>query len=277
MSLRINTNIAAINAQRTMGSNQRMIDKTYSQLASGSRINKSSDDAAGLAISENMKAQLRSARQARRNANDGISFVQVAEGGLNEVNNMIVRMRELSIQSASDTVGDKERGYINQEAQAIKLEMDRVAKSTKWNTTPLLDGSKASFDFQVGIHSDPFLDTISFDPSKADTTLSGLGLSTIDLSTKEGAKEGLLYLDQSQEIVADARASFGALQNRLTHTIQNLQVFEENTAAAKSRIKDTDFAEASAELTKNNILLQASTSTLAQANQKNQLALGLIG
>ncbi len=277
MSLRINTNLAAINAQRTMGSNQRMIDKTYSQIASGNRINRSADDAAGLAISENMRAQLRSARQARRNADDGISFIQVAEGGLNEVNNMIIRLRELSIQAASDTVGDKERGYINQEAQALKLELDRVAKATKWNTTPLLDGSSPSFDFQVGIHSDPFLDTIKFDPSKADTTLEGLGLTLIDLSSKESAKEGLLYLDSSQEIVADARASFGALQNRLQHTIENLQVFEENTSAAKSRIRDTDFAEASAELTKQNILLQASTAMLSQANQKNNLALSLIG
>ncbi len=277
MALRIGTNVAAINSQRTMADNQRAIDKTYSQLASGSRINKSADDAAGLAISENMRAQLRSGRQARRNANDGISFVQVAEGGLNQVNNMIIRLRELSIQAASDTVGEAERGYIQQETEQIKNEIDRVSRATKWNTTQLLDGSSPVFDFQIGIHSDPFLDQISFDASQLDTTLEGLDLQNIDLSEKETAQEGLAYLDRAQEKIGSVRASFGALQNRLAHTIDNLQVFEENTAAAKSRIKDTDFAEASAEMTKQNILLQASTAMLAQANQKNNLALGLIG
>jgi len=260
-----------------MATNQRAIDKTYEQLASGSRINKSADDAAGLAISENMRAQLRSGRQARRNAEDGISFVQVAEGGLNQVNNMIIRLRELSIQAASDTVGEAERGYIQQETDQIKNEIDRVSRATKWNTTPLLDGSSPVFDFQIGIHSDPFLDQISFDAAQLDTTLEGLDLQNIDLSTKETAQDGLAYLDRSQEKIGSVRASFGALQNRLTHTIDNLQVFEENTAAARSRIKDTDFAETTAEMTKQNILLQASTAMLSQANQKNNLALSLIG
>ncbi len=277
MSLRISTNLAAINAQRTMGNNQRSIDRTYEQLASGSRINKSADDAAGLAISENMRAQLRSGRQARRNAEDGISFVQVAEGGLNQVNNMIIRLRELSIQAASDTVGEAERGYIQQEVEQIKTEIDRVSRATKWNSTPLLDGSSPVFDFQIGIHSDPYLDQISFDASQLDTTLDGLNLQNIDLTTKENAQDGLAFLDASQEKIGSVRASFGALQNRLTHTSSHLQVFEENTAAARSRIKDTDFAESTAELTKQNILLQASTAMLSQANQKNNLALSLIG
>ncbi len=277
MSLRINTNIAAINAQRTLGISQRNINKTYAQLSSGSRINKSADDAAGLAISENMRAQLRSARQARRNAEDGISMIQVAEGGLNEVNNMIIRLRELSIQSASDTISDVERNYIQKEVDQVKSEIDRVAKSTKWNKTPLLDGSRPVFDFQVGIHSDPMLDQISFDSTETDSSLFGLDLEDINLVDKEYAREGLEYLDNAQKKIGSMRADFGALQNRLNTTIANLQVSEENIAAANSRIRDTDFAETTATLTKNNIQLQAATAMLAQANQKNNLALNLIG
>ncbi len=277
MGFRVTTNIAAINAQRNLVGSQRNIGKSMSQLASGSRINIAADDAAGLAISENMKAQIRSVRQANRNANDGISMVQTAEGGLNEVSNIIVRLRELGIQAASDTVGETERGFLDKEVQQLKDEMQRISNVTTWGKTKLLDGSTPAFDFQVGIYNNESEDRISFDASSNVATLDALGLADVNYTTKEGAQSALASLDTAQSTVNGMRANLGALQNRLTSTIDNLAVSEENLSAANSRIRDTDVAQASAEMTRNNILLQASTSTLAQANQVNQLALKLLG
>ncbi len=276
MGLRVSTNIAAVNAQRNLSGSQMNIQDSLAKLASGSRINKSADDAAGLAISENMKAAIRSTRQANRNANDGISMVQTAEGGLNEIGNIIVRMRELGIQAASDTVSDVERGFVNKEIVQLKSEMQRIASVTTWGKTKLLDGSTPQFDFQVGIYNGENEDRISFDSSQNVATLDALGLDGVDYSQKEGAQNGLAALDQAQESVNGMRANLGALQNRLLSTVNNLGVFEENMSAANSRIRDTDVAAASAELTRNNILLQASTSALAQANTSNQVALNLI-
>ena len=277
MGFRVSTNIAAINAQRNLLSSQNNINDSMSKLASGSRINKAADDAAGLAISENIKAQIRSARQANRNANDGISMVQTAEGGLNEIGNIIVRLRELGIQAASDTVGDTERSFIDKEVQQLKSEVQRIASVTTWGTTKLLDGTTPVFDYQVGLYNDDFEDRISFDAAENVATLDALGLEGVDYTSKEGAQEALAYLDDAQTDVNGMRANLGALQNRLQSTVQNLLVAEENMSAANSRIRDTDVAEASAELTRNNILLQAATSTLAQANQVNGTALKLIG
>jgi len=276
MGLRVSTNIAAVNAQRNLSGSQMNIQDSLAKLASGSRINKSADDAAGLAISENMKAAIRSTRQANRNANDGISMVQTAEGGLNEIGNIIVRMRELGIQAASDTVSDVERGFVNKEIVQLKSEMQRIASVTTWGKTKLLDGSTPQCDFQVGIYNGENEDRISFDSSQNVATLDALGLDGVDYSQKEGAQNGLAALDQAQESVNGMRANLGALQNRLLSTVNNLGVFEENMSAANSRIRDTDVAAASAELTRNNILLQASTSALAQANTSNQVALNLI-
>ncbi|MEK2646757.1 flagellin [Bdellovibrio sp. BCCA] len=277
MGMRVTTNIAALNAQRNLVGSQRAINDSMAKLASGSRINKAADDAAGLAISERLKAQIRSASQAQRNANDGISMIQTAEGGLNEIGNIIVRLRELGIQAASDTVGEKERGMLNKEVLQLKDEMQRIAKSTTWGTTKLLDGSAPAFDFQVGIGNDPFADRITFDAGKNAATLDALGLEGIDFSSKEGAQEALTKLDTAQTAVSGTRAYMGALQNRLTSTADNLGVTQENLSAANSRIRDTDVAAASSEMVRNNILLQAGTSVLAQANQANQLALKLIG
>ncbi|WP_413295061.1 flagellin [Bdellovibrio sp. HCB185ZH] len=277
MGMRVTTNMAAINAQRNLVGSQRTINDSMAKLASGSRINKAADDAAGLAISESFKAQIRSANQAQRNANDGISMVQTAEGGLNEIGNIIVRLRELGIQASSDTIGDKERGMLNKEVVQLKDEMQRIANVTTWGTTKLLDGSSPSFDFQVGIHNNAEEDRISFKAAENVATLDSLGLSGIDFSSKEGAQESLNKLDDAQTSVNGTRANLGALQNRLTSTVDNLGVTVENMSAANSRIRDTDVAQASSEMTRNNILLQAGTSTLAQANQTNQLALKLIG
>lgn len=277
MGMRVTTNMAAINAQRNLVGSQREIGKSMAQLASGSRINKASDDAAGLAISEKLKSSIRSARQANRNANDGISMVQTAEGGLNEIGNIVTRLRELGIQAASDTVGATERGFLDKEVQQLKSEVQRIATATKWGTTNLLDGTTPQFDFQVGIYNNAEEDRISFDSSQNNASLDSLGIAGLDYTTKEGAQAALSALDTAQTGVSGMRANLGALQNRLTSTVDNLGVLEENMSSANSRIRDTDVAQASSEMTRNNILLQAGTATLAQANQVNQLALKLIG
>ncbi len=277
MGMRVATNITAINAQRNLSTSQRVLGKSMSQLSSGSRINIAADDAAGLAISEKFKASIRSARMANRNANDGISMIQTAEGGLNEISNIVVRLRELGIQAASDTVGQTERGFLNKEVDQLKSEVQRISSVTTWGQTKLLDGTTETFDYQVGLYNNSEEDRISFKAAENVATLDALGLTGLDFTTKEGAQEALQLLDRSQDSVNGMRANLGALQNRLTSTSDNLSVTEENMSAANSRIRDTDVALASSEMTRNNILLQASTATLAQANQVNQLALKLIG
>ena len=204
-------------------------------------------------------------------------MVQTAEGGLNEISNIITRLRELGIQAASDTVGDRERGMINVEVMQLKEEMQRIAKSTKWQSTNLLDGSSPNFDFQVGIHNNEGEDRITFHAGENSATIDALGLDGIDYTAKEGAQTALQQLDDAHTRVNSLRANLGALQNRLVSTTNNLSVQEENMSAANSRIRDTDVANAAAELTRNNVLLQAGTASLAQANQTPSLALKLLG
>lgn len=277
MGIRISTNVAAINAQRTMSNGQREIQKSMAQLASGSRITKSADDAAGLAISENLKSQGRSMVQAQRNANDGISMVQTAEGGLNEVSNILTRIRELGIQAASDTVGDRERGFTDKEVQQLKAEMQRISQTTRFGNTQLLNGSGNSFDFQVGINNNDSEDRIQYDSAMTNATIDELGVDGLDFSSKEGAQSALATLDEAQFKVNGYRASLGAIQNRLQSTSDNLGVMYENISAANSRIRDTDVAQATSEMTRNTILLNANTSVLGQANSTPQLALKLLG
>ena len=277
MGMRVSTNLAAVNAQRNLVTSQRSLSKSMAQLASGSRINVAADDAAGLAISEKLKSHIRSARQASRNANDGISVVQTAEGGLNEISNIVTRLRELGVQAGSDTVGQTERGFIQKEVMQMKSEIQRIASSTKWGDMKLLDGSTPKLDFQVGIFNKAEDDRISFDATENVATLQNLGLQEIAFDTKEGASGALGLLDEAQNSVNGMRANLGALQNRLTSSMDNLGVLEENMSAANSRIRDTDVALASTEMARNNILLQAGTATLSQANQSAQTALKLIG
>lgn len=277
MGMRISTNMASLSAQKSMTGSQREIQRSFTQLASGSRITKSSDDAAGLAISENLKSGMRSISQAGRNANDGISLIQTAEGGLGEISNILTRMRELGIQSASDTVSDKERGFLDKEVQQLKAEVQRIAETTKFGNQELINGNGKVYDFQVGINNNPDADRISFDSSESDATISNLGIDGFDFTSKDGAQGALEVLDEAQSNVNGFRANLGALQNRLQATYDNSATMYENISAANSRIRDTDVAQASSELTKNNILLQASTSTLAQANQIPGQALKLIG
>lgn len=276
MGIRISTNVSAINAQRTMVNSQRQISKSMEQLSSGSRINRAADDAAGLAISENLKSQIRSLGQASRNANDGISMVQTAEGGLTEISNILTRMRELSVQASSDTVGDTERGFLDKEVQQLKAEVQRITQTTRFGSAKLLDGTGDKFDFQVGIGNNAEADRISFDAGNTNASIDNLGIDDFDFSAKSGAQEALAQIDSAQTMVNGFRADLGAIQNRLQSTVDNLGVQHENISAANSRIRDTDVALASADATRNSVLLQANTSVLAQANALPNAALKLI-
>jgi flagellin len=260
-----------------MGTVTRSLEKSYAQLSSGSRITKAADDAAGLSISEVLKSTIRGYNQARRNAEDGISMVQVAEGGLSEISNMMVRLRELAVQASSDTIGDKERGFIDLETQQLKNEIQRIAETARFGSIQLLDGSGDKYDFQVDINNDDFADRISFDAGEQNVQLSALGIDGLAFDTKDGAREALEVLEESQVKVNGQRANLGALQNRLVSTIENLSVSVENFSSANSRIRDTDIAQSSAELARNQVLQQASVGVLSQANQSTAVALKLIG
>ena len=277
MGLRINTNVLSLAAQRSLGVNNSKQQQTLERLSSGSRINKAADDAAGLAISEKMKAQIRGLQQAERNVGDGISMIQTAEGGLNEVSNILTRLRELSMQAASDTVNDTERGFTNMEYQNLKAEIDRISQVTEFNGNKLLDGSRGSYDIQIGINNDSFQDRIQFNAEAIQSSTGSLGVGEIDISSKEGAQESLAVLDSAIEMVSGKRAELGAKQNRLNSTMNNLEVFTENLSAANSRIRDTEFAEETAKNTKLNILNNAGAAVLAQANSQGAAALKLIG
>ena len=277
MGFRINTNVASLTAQNSLNKVGKETQESFSKLSSGSRIAKAADDAAGLAISEKMKAEIRSAKQADRNANDGISLIQVAEGGLNETSSILTRMRELSIQSASDTVGDVERGMSNLEYQQLKQEIERISQVTEFNGKKLLDGEGEKLEFQIGTNGDEFKDRIAFDPSNVNAGLSSLGVQGLDVGTKEGAQDALGSLDAAIEKVSGSRAVLGSIQNRLVSTSNNLQTYSENMSAANSRIRDTDYAEESAKQARNSIISAAGSSVLAQANMSGQNALKLVG
>jgi flagellin len=276
MGLRIATNVSALAAMRTLSNTKQALDGTLERLSSGSRINRAGDDAAGLAISENLRAQIRGFRQAKRNAQDGVSMIQVSEGGLNEVSNMIIRLRELAIQAASDTVGDKERSFTDREFQALKSEIQRISDSTNFNGTPLLNGKAGIFEIQVGIYNNPMSDRIVYNAESANITLEALGLVGESVATKVGAQTTLAALDDSLMRVNSVRADMGAMQNRLTSTINSLAIADENLSAANSRIRDADIALEVSDMTKNNILMQSGIAVLGQANSQAQSALKLL-
>ncbi len=277
MGLRIATNVAAINARKNMYSTSNSLERSMARLSSGYRINQAADDAAGLAISENLKAQIRGLKQASRNASDGISLVQIAEGSLNEVSNMLIRLRELAIQASSDTIGDTERKFVDVEYQQLKSEIQRITENTSYNGFELLNGTGGIIDIQVGVQNDPFEDRISFNASAANSSLEALGLTAESVGSKEGAQNSINVVDSALVSVNAIRANFGAMQNRLVSTINNLGVTDENFSAANSRIRDTDIATESSELMRNTILQQAAVSILSQANNSQQLALKLLG
>jgi flagellin len=275
----INTNVASINAQRNLSSTQTRLTANYGRLSTGLRINTAADDAAGLAISERLKSQIRSMSQAERNGNDGISLLQTAEGAMNQVSGVLTRIRELAVQSANGTLGATERTYIDNEKTALLQEIDRIAASTEFNGINLLNGGAAgvSFTFQVGTHGTANDTVTATIPDMTTTTLGAGALATVDLTTQAGAQAALSTLDTSIDNVSTARATLGTAQNRLQVSIANLGNARENLSAANSRIADVDVAAETADMTRNNILTQSGVAVLAQANQMPQIALKLLG
>jgi len=269
--------MSAMAANRVLQKTNDIQNKSYQRLSSGERITQAGDDAAGLSISENLRAQIRSLGEAEKNANTGVSLVQVAEGGMSEVGNILVRLRELAIQASSDTIGDKERGFINQEFQSLTQEVDRIANVTNFNGTPLLNasGSKSQLEFQVGIRNDA-ADRISFDVSENDARAGALGLDGIKAESIDDARSAIDTVDSALSKVSETRARLGAMQNKLRSTTNNLAIAKENLVAARSRIADTDVAEETSNLVRGNILQQAGISVLAQANQSPMSALKLV-
>ena len=274
MALVINTNVQSLNAQRNLSSTQKSLSTSMQRLSSGLRINSASDDAAGLAISENMRANIRSMNQAARNANDGVSLLQTAEGALNETSNILTRMRELATQAATGTVSSDQRTYIDNEFTQLKSEINRIASATQFNGSNLLQGTAtATVSFQVG-SGNSTNDRIGVTIGAADTSTIGVG--TASVSDVAGAQAALTQIDTAIQSVSSSRGNLGAVQNRLQSTINNLQVAVENTSAAESRIRDVDVAAETAALTRNQVLTQAGTAILSQANQVPQTALSLL-
>jgi len=274
MGLRVNTNIASINAQRSTAQVTTRLARNYQRLSTGLRISTAADDAAGLAISERLRSQIRSLGQASRNANDGISLVQVGEGALNEVSNILVRLRELAIQSANGSSSNQDRNTIKEEFDSLVGEINRIAQSTEFNGVKLLDGSASTVTFQVGINTTAGIDTLDVSLEAALSTT--LGLSTLDIGSGGNTSFAIAQIDNAVNSVSGLRGKFGSLQNRLQSTIANIGVAVESLSAAESRIRDVDVAYETAELTRNSILQQASISILSQANAQPQAALQLL-
>lgn len=276
MGLRINTNTAGLNAQYQLRNNQKGVASAMERLSSGSKVNRSADDAAGLSISENMRANIRALKQADRNAQDGVSLTQVAEGSLSQIADILVRLRELSLQAASDTVADPQRVLISREYNQMLEEIDRIASATEYNGTKLLLGVGDKIDFQINTKNSDAVDRISFDPAQADMTTTSLGIEHSVVTDKVGAQQSLAMLDGAINSVSELRATFGSIQARLNTTTENIINSLESLSAANSRIRDADIAEESSELAKKNMMLQAGTSILAQANQQPGQALSLL-
>lgn len=274
MGLRVNTNVASINAQRSLYNTTNTLSKSLEKLSSGLRINRAGDDAAGLAISEGLKSDIRALQQASRNAADGISMIQTAEGGLEETSGILIRLRELAEQAATETLGSSERGYLDQEFQALTAEITRIAQSTEFNGAALLDGSNLTLDIQVGIGTGASSAvTINLGSGMTSTNL---GLNTSSITTSANALTAISALETATASVSAQRASFGAAQNRLESTIRNIGMTVENLSAANSRIRDVDIAAETSSMTAMQILQQAGVSVLAQANATPQLALMLL-
>ncbi|MGE0171231.1 MAG: flagellin [Oligoflexales bacterium] len=289
MGMRINTNVASLTAQRYLESNNASLSDSLERLSSGFRINKSADDAAGLAVSEGIRAKVRGLGVAKRNANDGISMIQIAEGSMNEMSNILIRLRELTVQSASDTIGSVERGYLNREYTQLVDEIDRIAKTTEYNSLKLFDtGDQTSFVIQVGTSGsapEENRDTISINLEGLKFSSEDLGLGKEneigpidggDSPTRDEIAQKLGTIDSALDRFASERATLGSVQSRLTSSLNNLGVSVENLETAKSRIKDVDFAAESTRLAQAQVLKASSTSVLAQANQAPEMALQLL-
>ena len=274
MGLRVNTNVTSINAQRNLAAVTERLSGNFRRLSTGLRISTAADDAAGLAISERLRSQVRSLEQAKRNANDGISFVQTAEGVLNEVSSILTRLRELAVQSANGSVSNQDKETLDEEFQSLIDEVERIGKSTEFNGIKLLDGSNSTISFQVGFGTTVGTDTLSVTLSEASS--SSLSLSSLDIGSGGLTTTAMDTIDRAINSVSSLRGTLGAIQNRLGSTINNLAIQVENLSAAESRIRDVDVAYETAQLTRNSILQQASISILSQANAQPQSALSLL-
>jgi flagellin len=277
MGLRIATNIASETVQSNLKKVSSSADQSLSKLSSGKRIVKAADDAAGLAIAKNLEAQVKGLRQATRNANNGISLVQTAEGGLNESTQILTRLRELTVQASSDTVGESERGFLNKEYQQLLSEADRIAESTTFNGMKLINGEgQGEMEFQVGANAGE-MNRITFDSDQTNASIDNLGVSGSTIETKDDARDAISNLDAAIEKVNGFRATLGSVQSRLQSTVSNLEVQTVNQEAARSGIEDVDVAYESSKLAANNIVKQSGISTLAQANGLPNSALRLLG
>ncbi|MDO8349081.1 MAG: flagellin [Planctomycetota bacterium] len=274
MGLRVNTNVTSINAQRNLSAVTDRLSTNYRKLSTGLRISTAADDAAGLAISERLRSQVRSLEQGKRNANDGISFVQTAEGALNEVSAILTRLRELAVQASNGSVSNQDRETLDEEFQSLVSEINRIGRSTEFNGIKLLDGSNSTVNFQVGFGTATGIDTLAVNLSPSLTT--SLALSSLDIGSGGATTTAITNIDNAINKVSSLRGSLGAIQNRLGSTINNLAIQVENLSSAESRIRDVDVAFETAQLTRNNILQQASISVLAQANAQPQSALQLL-
>jgi flagellin len=276
MPLIINTNIASLKAQTALGASQARLQDSYTRLSSGFRINSASDDAAGLAVSENLRSQVRSFIVAERNTRNAVGMANTAEGGLSQISDIAIRMRELSVQAANGDLSSTDRGYLDTEFQLLKDEIDRLANSTDFNGTTLLGGTATSIDFQVGINTTSN-DTIALD--FGGISASGLGLTNANIagSSTANASSAIDAVDTAITAILSSRAQFGAVVNRLQIAITNAQAIRTNLEAANSAIRDVDVAEETSQLARSQVLLQAGASVLSQANQAPQLALSLLG
>jgi len=274
MALSLRTNVASLNAQRNLYGTQVSLDSSMARLSSGMRITSAGDDAAGLGISVRLEAQIRSYNQAARNASDGMSLIQAGEAALNTSSNILSRIRELAMQAATDTVGTAERTYLENEKTALISEIDRNAATAKFNGTDLLSATASTLNFQVGI-SNTANDSIQM--VTVDGTSTGLGVNALDLTSQTAAQAALAVIDTALDSVSQLRAGFGAAGNRLQMSLENIKAFSESLSAANSRIRDVDVAEETARLARNQILVQAGVSVLAQANSMPQIALKLLG
>ena len=275
MSITVNTNTSALMAQTKLGSTNRSLAGSFERLSSGLRVSKAADDAAGMAVADNLDTVARSARVAMRNANDGVSIVSTAEGATNEVTNIVKRMRELAVQSSSETLSNNERTYIQDEFEALSAEVDRIAVTTEFNNTALSDGSTTQMDVQVGVNGTAD-DRVTVTLGDLRATVLGVDTASLDLSTATGAQAAITALDTSLDTVSAYRSDLGASQNRLTSSLSNMEVYYSNLKSAESSIRDADFAHETAELTKNQIMQQAGISVLAQAKSVSQSALSLL-
>jgi flagellin len=273
MALIVNNNPASISAQRNLTASTNQLSRSVERLSSGLRITRAADDAAGLGLSESLRAQIRSINQATRNASDGISLTQIADGAAATIGSLLARLRELSSQAASGTVGNTERSYIDQEFVALRSEIDRIAQVTEFNGQALTSGSSISFSIAIGFRSGAG-NTLSLDLN--DITTTSLGIGSVNVSTSANATSALANIDNAISAVATARSEYGSIQNRFEATIANLQVTSENLTAAESRIRDADVAYETSQFTKNQVLVQTGIAVLAQANTLPQQALALL-